>query len=235
MPDQPPTPPSGNPATPTPSSPRPRNDQDAQIANDISGSLHVIKLLQNDATIRTPLVPRGFDTQKINTGQALQTAAQAGFNERQAAMGEQEQCSQNLNDAVGAARLAYADFRKTVTTVYKSRGQRTALGCTGKVPADLEEFITVATASYTTARTQPFQAGLQPSGYPAATLDANLAALTQIGVLREKQRKAIADAVGATSRRNGAYDSLMEWVRQLRGIGTVAFRNQPEQANKLDF
>ena len=73
MPDQPPTPPSGNPATPTPSSPRPRNDQDAQIANDISGSLHVIKLLQNDATIRTPLVPRGFDTQKINTGQALQT------------------------------------------------------------------------------------------------------------------------------------------------------------------
>ena len=206
-----------------------------EIANDISGSKQVIELLQNDATVRAPLVSRGFDTQKINTGLALQIAAQTCFNDRQTAKGQQEGCTQKLNDAVTATRQAYADFRKTVASVYQSKGQRMALGCTGKVPADLQQFVTVATASYTTARTQPYQADLTPVGYPAATLTANLTALAQLNVVREQQASAIGNAVTATNRRNDAHGVMMDWVRQLRGIASVAFRNQPEQAQKLDF
>jgi hypothetical protein len=195
----------------------------------------VIELLQSDSLIRTPLVSRGFDTQKIDAGLALQLAAQARFNERQAAMGQQEDCTQRLNEAATATRQSYADFRKTVTAVYKSKGQRTALGCTGKVPKDLQQFITVAIASYTTAQTQPYQTDLTPFGYPAATLTAHLTALTQINVLREQQASAIGNAVTATHRRNNAHGALMDWVRQLRGIAAVTFRAQPEQAEKLDF
>lgn len=233
MPDQTPTPPSNS--TSTPSAPRTRSEQDADIANDVSGAKHVVELLQSDSVVRTPLVSRGFDTQRIETGRALQVAAQASFNERQAAMGQQEGCTQRLNAAANTARQAYADFRKTVTAVYKSKGQRTALGCTGKVPTDFQQFITVATASYTTAKTQPYQTDLTPFGYPVSTLTAHLAALTQINVLREQQASAIGNAVSATNRRNNAHGALMDWVRQLRGIASVAFRNQPEQAEKLDF
>ena len=233
MPEQPsPT----NPTTPaTPSTPRTRSEQDAEIANDISGSKQVIDLLQNDGVVRTPLVTRGFDTQRINTGLALQIAAQTCFNGRQAAMGQQEDCTQKLSTAAEAARQAYSDFRKTVTSVYKSKGQRTALGCSGKVPGDLQQFITVATASYATAKTAPYQAALTPFGFPAATLNAHLTALTQLGALREEQQTAIGNAVTATNRRNNAHGSLMDWVQQLRGIASVAFRSQPEQAEKLDF
>jgi hypothetical protein len=233
MPDQTNTPPSD--PNPTPNSPRTRSEQDVQIANDISGSKQVIELLQNDATVRAPLVARGFDTQQIEAGDALQAAAQDRFKERQNAMGEQEDCTQKLSDATTSARETYADFRKTVTSVYTSKGQRTALGCTGKVPADLQQFVTVATASYTTAKAQTYQADLARFGYPTATLDANLEALKQLNALRKKQATAIGDAVSATSRRNDAHNSLMDWVRQLRGIASVAFRNQPEQAQKLDF
>ena len=74
-----------------------------------------------------------------------------------------------------------------------------------------------------------------PFGFPAATLTANLTALGQLNVLWEQQTTAIGNAVSATSRRNDAHGVLMDWVRQLRGIAAVAFRNQPEQAQKLDF
>jgi hypothetical protein len=134
----------------------------------------------------------------------------------------------------GSARKAYADFRRTVTSVYRSKGWRTALGCTGNVPTDLQQFVTVGTASYTTAKSQPYPADLAPVGYPVATLTANLIALTQLNVLRELQATAIGNAVTATSRRNDAHWVLMDWVRQLRGIASVAFRNQPGQAQRLD-
>ena len=71
--------------------------------------------------------------------------------------------------------------------------------------------------------------------YPTATLTANLEALKQLNALRKLQATAIGVAVGATNRRNDAHGVMMDWVRQLRGIASVAFRNQPEQAQKLDF
>ena len=148
-----------------------------EIANDISGSKRVLDLLKNDGAVREPLAARGIDGPKIETGLARQADAQSRFTERQTAMGQQEECTQKLNDAVTGARQDYADFRKTVTTVYPSKGPRTALGCTGKVPADFEQFNTVATASYTTATKEPYQTKLAEFGYPAATLGARLEAL----------------------------------------------------------
>lgn len=148
------TPPTGsapNAETSPAQEPRPREQQDRVIANGITQSRQVLKTLVDDGDLRSALLPKGYDTQEISIGQSLQIAAQTTFNERQRAMGEQDAAQIALTDLVTAARNNYTDFRRVARVRFKAPSDRVKLGQVGNMPDDLQEFVTLATASSTEA------------------------------------------------------------------------------------
>jgi len=234
---------SGNPSTesnpstpPNPDEPsRQRDQQDREIAAGITEAKHTITLLQQDTEVRSALGKRGYDTKEVNTGASLQIAAQATFNDRQQAIGEQEACSAQLNEAVTTARVGYADFRRVARAKFKAQADRTKLGLTGTVPNELQKFITLATASYTEAGNEPYQVVLAKKGYDAAALEKLLEGLADIDAAVKTHRQAASAAQAATRQRDVAYGVLKNWMGELRATAQVAFRDAPEQAKKLDF
>jgi hypothetical protein len=71
-------------------------------------------------------------------------------------------------------------------------------------------------------------------GYPPATLDGLIEGLDAIDDAI-KQQKLEGDAQKATSLRDTAYGLLKGWMSHFRQTAKVVFRQQPEQARKLDF
>jgi hypothetical protein len=215
--------------------PRPRDPQDRAIANGISGAKSVITMLKEDTTVRDPLARRGYDQEEIDLGFSLQIAAQTTFNERQKAMGEQEEAADAFKKLVAEARASYADFRRIARKKFKTPADRTKLGLVGAVPNDLQQFSTIATTSYTEAGKEPYLTPLAKKGYGEDELADLLTGLDKLDKAAKEQKKAAAAAQKATKTRDTAYGVLKGWIGELRETAKVAFRKAPEQARKLDF
>jgi hypothetical protein len=185
--------------------------------------------------LNAALSQRGYDANEIDPRLSLQIAAQATFNDRQKAIGEQEACSARCDEVVQKARKNYADFRRVARTKFKAPADRTKLGLTGTVPGELQQFVTLATASYTEAGKEPYQTILAKKGYNAAALGKLQEGLTAIDAAVSNHKKAASDAQTATRVRDTAWGVLRNWMGELRATAQVTFREAPEQARKLDF
>lgn len=218
---------------PTPKPPIRRADQDQAVANLITQAQQMIQTAQDDAEIAPLLAARGYNTQKLAQGLALQEAAQIAFTARQTALAAQKQAAAAAAGAETTARETYVDFRETARAVLASSAERTALGLLGKVPADTQKFITLARASYATAQTAPYQAALATYGFPSATIAAALATLDAFSAARQAHQSALGAATQATAARDAAVKELGAWVKQFGKIAAVALRAQPGLAKKL--
>lgn len=210
-----------------------RAEQDQATANLITATRQMIESARDDAAIAATLAGRGYDADKFSEGLALQQAAQDAFTIRQTAMAAQKQAAATLDGAEATAREMYLDFRETVRAVMTASADRTALGLTGKIPEDLQKFITTARASYTAAQSGPYAATLATYGFPAAAIAAAVAALDALSTADQAQTAAIAAAVQATANRDAAVKAVDQWSRQFKRIAAVALRAQPAQAKKL--
>ena len=131
------------------------------------------------------------------------------------------------------ARQDYVDFRETARAYFSAPADQSALGLKGKVPADLQKFITAAHASYEAGKAAAYTATLLQYGYPPATLDAALTALDNLTNDSADQSSAEGAAQTATGTRDTAHKNLMSWMSKFRRIAKVALRGQPGLRTKL--
>jgi len=219
--------------TPAPKTAASYAEQDQRVANFISETRQMIEVARGDPAIAPLLAGRGYDDAGLAAGLAIQQAAQDAYNARQSAMGAQQQAASAAAQALAAARATYTDFRETARSTFSNPNARTALGVTGKVPEDLQKFLTTARASYAAAQSAPYQATLATYGFPAATIASAVAALDALSEADNAQKTVGKDAVQATADRDAAVKALQQWAKQFKGIASVALRAQPTQAKKL--
>lgn len=212
---------------------QPRAEQDQIIANAITAARQAIETVRADAEIGGILAQRGYNEAKLTEGLQLQEAAQAAFIVRQTAMAAQKQATAALTGADTTARQTYADFRETARAIFASSADRTALGLAGSVPKDTQKFVTLARASYTNARNEPYRSALATYGYLSETIAQALATLDALTITDETQNTAIGAAVQATAARDAAYKTLDAWMKQFKRIVKVALRTKPALAKKL--
>ena len=223
-----------NPQPPQPPKPRaPRSDQDQVIANDITDAQQVIETAKTDAELKPLLEDKGYDAAEMDKGAVLQSAAQAAYNGRQKASGKQKEATALAIAVEKSARVTYSDFRETARALYAEEADVAKLGLKGKVPADLQKFITAARASYSGAKDEPYASRLAKRGFkPADNANAE-AQLKALATADAEQETAIADAQQATKERDAAYEALMAWMNEFKRIARVALRDKPTLARKL--
>ncbi len=93
----------------------------------------------------------------------------------------------------------------------------------------------LVTSAYTTAMTTPYSTELAKKGYDAAELDAQLDALETLRVADQEQSRLVGEAQKATRERDLAVALVRKFRSDIRRIARRVFRNEPEQARKLDF
>lgn len=222
-------------AVPTPKPVKRKADQDQKIANQITADGQYLETVKTDPEISTLLAARGYVPAKLAEGFTLQQGAQAAFTHRQTMLAAQGHATAGLSGSIATAREMYLDFRETVRSVTAfTASDRKALNVNGTAPDDKQKLITAARTSYHAAQAEPYAATLATFGYPATVIDAALAALDVYSTADTDQNSAIGNATKATADRNAAVKALNVYMKQLRGIATIALRKRPELLQKLN-
>uniref|UniRef100_UPI003752E123 hypothetical protein n=1 Tax=Armatimonas sp. TaxID=1872638 RepID=UPI003752E123 len=125
-------------------------EQDVELANFISQSRVTIETILATPEILA-LLPRRYDTAKLNAGLGLQSTAQNSFTARQTAIGEETAANLAVTEGRRAAYDRYVHFRETTRAEFRGQAERQALGVVGTIPVDTEKLLTQAKASYTAA------------------------------------------------------------------------------------
>ena len=217
------------------SPPARRADQDQEIAGVISGTAKTIQIVLDDTTINKVMTKWSFKKEKLNTGLKLCEAAQNQWDARQTAIGRQTECTSQVNRLFNEAVKAYSDFRETARTELQDEASLQTLSVTDAVPDELGKFLTHARGAYNCAKMEPYVSALGEYGYDEDGLDDQLKALDALDKADQEQSKAIADAQKATRLRDEAATPVRDFGNKLRKIARRAFRNDPEQARKLDI
>lgn len=210
-----------------------RAEQDQKIANDISETAEMLAVTLKDAEVGAAMAGKGYDSEAMAQGAALQAASDATFKARQKAMSGEEAASLIFTKAEKGARAYYSEFRETARVKYPASADQTALGLKGRVPDDLQKFITVVTTSYQAALAQPYTAVLSKAGMTPEQLTAQIAAAEGLEVLNGDLHIAQGAATSATAARDAAHQAMMKWVREFRRLAKVAARKQPSLKTKL--
>jgi hypothetical protein len=119
-----------------------------------------------------------------------------------------------------------------VTTVLP-KPDWTALGATGRVPADTQKFITAVRSAYTAGKTAAYAATLAKYGFAAATLDADLAMLEAFATAGSAHETAMGAATQATTDRNAAFKALDKWLKKFKPLAWLALKSKPGLIKEL--
>lgn len=222
-------------ATPAPTDKRKRQyaEQDQRIANDISDVAEMLGVAKTDTEIGPLMATKGYDAAELTAGSTLHGAAETTFGERQKAMAKSDKALELFTNLEQSARQDYADFRETARVKFNAAADQAALGLNGRVPKDLQKFITSATASYTGAQGAAYAPELTKVGYPPANITAAITALKALGKAHADFTSAEADAVTATKARDTAHKDMMKWAKSYRRLGRIALRSKPALRAKI--
>jgi len=204
------------------------------MANAISEALQLIETARDNADIQALMAPRGYDTATLDDAIAtMHTAAQAGFDARQVAMGVLASANSVLAAADMQERKDFADYRVIARASFSLAADRLALGLNGTAPADTEKFLTTATASYTAGKKPPYTAKLTQRGYAPATIDAELQGLKAVATFAKAASNAKGAAEKATITRNAAAKALKDWTAEFRKVAKRTLRGHPDLLSAL--
>ena len=230
MTDQPSTPPA-----PEPKPKAPRADQDQKIADRIADTREKILIVQADPELQALLTVRGFDPERLLQGLDLQDAAQTAFNNRQTAIGAENDANAAFAAANAKARQDNIDFRTTARKIFKKDpAAQATLGVTGHIAADAQKFVTDARASYAAALgNAAYLTELALDGYIQTAMQSLVSGLDALQAANTAQETAQATAVRATQLRDAADKTLAEWRSRFNTAATIATRERPDLAAKL--
>jgi hypothetical protein len=201
-----------------------RADFDQKLANELTVSATFI-----GAALGSPevLAQLSYTQAEIEEGQALHTAAQLGFNARQQAVGTARSSISARDALLDTARDDFATYRATVQANFPAN-VRTALGATGRVPTDIQKFITLVRSAYAAAQQATYADTFAKRRLTAAVLTARLAQIDQLETVDGQAKAADKSAIAATKARDAAGAALRKWVGDFRKQAKADLRKFPE-------
>lgn len=210
--------------------------QDQKIANAISQAEKTLLVARDNAEAQALLAPRGYDVAALTTAlTTLQAPAQAAYDARQTAISLQTSATAALAAAEAQERKDYADYREIARAAFPAAADKQALGLGGAIPADLEKFLTAATASYGAGKKVPYTAKLAVRGYPPAAIESELQGLKGVASFAKAQAIAIGAAQKATETRDRAARALADWMSEFRRVAKRTLRTRPDLLAALEL
>ena len=238
-------------AAPTATTPR-LGDQveDKAIEQYIKESGRFLEETRLSPAILETLQGYGFGDEELSVGMSLQHEALAAYCARHGdTPRDLTTAAQELKSKTDQARDDYAEFRLVARAAFPGFEDRMNLRVLGDAPDDLQRFVNAAHAAYTAAGEAPYAEKMTKRGYPAerlASFNGFLDALTFLDAAHEAASEAAApteettdplDAGEAIDKmaRDAAYNTLKEFMKELKGVTRAAFRKQPEILSQLDL
>ncbi|MCS6244832.1 MAG: hypothetical protein H2172_13385 [Opitutus sp.] len=216
------------PSTPTSA---PRADFDQHLANELTVTASLISAALNRPEVMAEL---SYSITEIEEGRALHVAAQQAFNARQQAVSTSSTANKNRDQLLTSVREDFSAYRATVQANFPEE-VRTALGAGGRVPADLQKFITLVRSAYATAQQAPYAAVLAKRKLTQAVLTSYIAQVDELVVLDGKAKAADQGAIAATQMRDEAGTDLRKWIGSFRKQAKADLRKFPELRAQLDL
>ncbi len=212
-----------------------RSIQNQAIQNYIGEAETFIITITNDAEIHPVMETHGYDAAELATGNGLLETAADAFGVRLTGLSGKSDKHDDLDTAEKSARNGYAAFRLVARAVFPEQSDRVALGLTGSVPQDLQEFVTLAHTSYTNAAKAPWTTKMTKRNYAPARLTTLNNAITALTGSESTAAIAEGDAVEDTEARDNAYTALKDWIKEAHGVARGAFRGNAGALTKLNL
>lgn len=199
------------------------------IADQLNAAQLAIKNSQADEEIQGLVSGFGYDARSLEVGCGLYERAQAAVQAQKLAASTQQGATLLLLEAKKTATDAYQALAKVARATCDS-SQLTALGLSGKMPADTAGFLA---AGYTLFDNAARLERLSSFGYTTERLTAERGKITAYDLTNQKQEATKGAAQQATREQEAALRALNEWVAQYLKIAKVALREKPELLEKL--
>lgn len=206
----------------TPKPVRTRAEQDTRIENDITEAKRLLAEIQASPSLLAFAQEKGFDRTRLTDGATLIAAAQHAYTARQTALGQMHTAAVALPTAHTAAYRAYVEFRETVRMNLPNRTDQQALGVTGKIPQDNDNFLTRARAGIEAAQEAPYAPILSKAGYNQAGLTALESILSAFATAKTAYTTAVGQAITATKARDDAYTTMRTFSLPLQRLRRLA-------------
>ena len=219
------------PALPTTPTSAPRADFDQQLANELTVTASLIGAALDRPDVLAEL---SYSIVEIDEGRALHVAAQQAFNARQQAVSTSSTVNKTRDQLLASVREDFSAYRATVQANFPDE-VRTALGAGGRVPADIQKFITLVRSAYATAQQAPYASVLAKRKLTQAVLTAYIAQVDELVALDGKAKAADQGATAATQMRDEAGMDLRKWIGSFRKQSKADLRKFPELRAQLDL
>ncbi len=199
----------------------------------IAGQLNAAQLAINnslaDEEIQALVSGFGYSSGGLQAGCELVERAQAAIQAQKLAAGAQQDATRAVVDAKTTAADAYQALAKVARATCNA-SQLTALGLSGKMPADTAGFLAAAYTLFDNALTL---GSLSDFGYTTEKLTAERGKIVAYDQLNQRQEAAKGAAQQATREQEAALQALNEWTAQYLKIAKVALREKPQLLEKL--
>ena len=222
--------------------------EDKAIEQYIKDSGRFLEETRLSPAVLETLTGYGFGDEELSVGMSLQhEALQAYCAQHGDTPKDLTTAAAELKNKADQARDEYAGFRLVARAAFPAFQDRMNLRVLGDAPDDLQRFLNAAHAAYTAAGEAPYAEKMTKRGYSAnrlAGLNQFLDALTFLDAAHEAAEEAAAPAEPTTdpldagetidrTARDAAYNTLKEFMKELKGVTRAAFRKQPEILSQL--
>jgi hypothetical protein len=219
-----PTSPTGG-STPDPTPPpSERAEFDQALANELTESATLL-----GAALASPevLAQISYTQAEIEEGVALHASAQGAFNVRQQSVSTARAKLEARGALYGIVRDDFSAYRATVQANFPAT-VRTALGASGRVPTDLQKFITLLRSAYAAAQQPAYADTLAKRKLTSAVITARLAQVSELESLDGQAKAADKGATAATKTRDTAGKALRQWIAAFRKQIKADLRKFPD-------
>jgi hypothetical protein len=192
---------------------------------------------QADPQLQAAFAAYGYDTERLNVGRQLYTAAVQLQQQQHAKRGDQIGATEQAKVVVDAANEAYMRFVKVARVALKNqRGALVSLDLVGDRKHTLAGWVGQAKQFYTTAlANEAILAQLAEYGITAAKLRDGQEQLAAAEAANVEQKQHRGTAQQATTERNAAVRALNAWYGDFLKIARVAFADDAQQLEKLSI
>ena len=189
----------------------------------------------SDAQIGKLLAEYGYNTQKLNEGKGVFTAADTAVKRQIALYGAQKEASKKADDAEKAARSAYQSLSQVAKAAFgQDKAKLGVLGLDRAMPNPVPLFITMATALFDNAmQNKEIADVLKNYGYTAERLTTERKKIEQLESARAAYESAKGAAQQATAEQKKAMEALDAWMSGFVKVARVALKEQPQLLEKL--
>lgn len=206
-----------------------------RIDDQLNAARVALDNAETDADLQAGLAAYGYDAAALADGRARLDAAQAAQDDVSREYGEQYEATDALAQTREAAEAVYGPHLALARVAFRAdRDARTALALGGRRRATTAGWIEQAEQFYANAiGDADVEAGLGRFNVTPADLEAGRDAVAAVAAANAEQEREKGEAQKATETRDEALDALQDWMVDFRDVARVAFRDDPQQLEKL--